>query len=159
MPEHEADPAHSLRGRSAPPFSAKNQHGEQVSLELLRGSSILLVFFPYAFTGVCTGELTALTSRVPDFSDAGVRVLGCSTDTMYALRVFADTERLRFDLISDHWPHGAIAQRYGVFDGERGCARRGSFLLDADQVVRWSVVNPLREARDVEEALSAARSW
>lgn len=158
MPVHEADEAHSLRGRSAPAFSARNQHGEQVSLDLLQGSAVLLVFFPYAFTGVCTGELTTLTSRLPDFSDAGVRVLGCSTDTMYALRVFADTERLGFDLLSDHWPHGAIAQSYGVFDPDRGCARRGSFLLDADQMVRWSVLNPLGEARDVEDALSAARS-
>jgi peroxiredoxin len=74
---------------------------------------------------------------------------------MFALRVFADQEHFDFDLLSDHWPHGATASRYGVFDQELGCAMRGSFLLDANGVVRWKVVNQIGDARDVQAHLAA----
>lgn len=132
-----------------------NQHGEPLELAAL-GSAYLLVFFPYAFTGICTGELAELRDWSSDFADHGVRLIACSTDSMFAQRVFAETESYQFDLVSDHWPHGAIAEAFGVFDSERGCALRGSFAVDATGVVRWQVVNGLGDARSVEDALAAA---
>lgn len=109
----------------------------------------MLVFYPFAFTRVCTGELCVLRDDlVPSLPD-GVRVLAISCDSMFTLRVYAETEGLEFPLLSDFWPHGAVASSYGVFDDERGCARRGTFLIDADGMVRWTVVNGIPDARDV----------
>lgn len=142
-------------GTTAPGFTAKNQHGEDITLADLRGSPVLVMFYPFAFTGICTRELAAVREHWDAFQAARARVLAVSCDTMFSLRVFADRENLAFDLISDHWPHGQIAQTYGIFDQKVGCALRGSFLLDAAGVVTWSVVNELGDARDIADHLSA----
>ncbi len=70
---------------------------------------------------------------------------------MFSLRVFGDQERLDFPLLSDFWPHGAVAQAYGVFDEQRGCAVRGTFVIDTQGLIRWSVVNAIPDARDLAE--------
>lgn len=141
----------------APDFALQNQHGQTVRLSELRGTPVVLVFYPYAFTGVCSGELAQLQQSLGGFTAAGARVLAISTDTMYALRVFAEQLGLGFDLLSDFWPHGAVARSYGVFDEERGCAVRGSFVLDADGRVTWSVRNAIGDARDIGEHLRAVQ--
>lgn len=141
--------------RAAADFSAANQHGESIRLSELRPTPVLMVFFPYAFTGICTGELTAVQENLSRFAAHTVRVLGCSTDSMYALRTFADAERIGYDLITDHWPHGAIASAYGAFDANRGCAQRASFLIDAARIIRWSDRTELGQPRDVAAALAA----
>lgn len=144
-------------GSTARDFELPNQHGQTVRLTELRGAPVVLVFYPYAFTGVCSGELSALQEALADFTAAGARVLAVSTDTMYALRVFGDQLGLGFDLLSDFWPHGGVAKSYGVFDDELGCAVRGSFVLDADGRVTWSVRNAIGDARDIGEHLRAVR--
>lgn len=142
-------------GDPAPDFSTRNQHGETVSLVDLAGAPAVLVFYPWAFSGICTGELTALRDDVDRFRQAGARVLAVSCDAMFTQRAFADAEGFDFDLLSDHWPHGAIARAYGVFDDQAGCSLRGTFLLDGDGVVAWSVVNGIGEARDLKDVLTA----
>jgi peroxiredoxin len=129
-----------------------------VALSDLRGRPALLIFYPWAFSSICTGELRDVRDQWRRFDELGARVLAVSCDAMFTLRAYADSEALGFDLLSDHWPHGAIAQAYGVFSEEAGCALRGSFLLDADGVVRWSVVNGIGEARDLEQHLAALRA-
>ena len=145
-------------GETAPDFRARNHHGETITLadELARsGGPVLLVFYPWAFSGICTGELAALREGHAELAAAGVRVLAVSCDAMFTLRAFAEAEDLPFDLLSDHWPHGAIAREYGVFDDEAGCALRGSFLLDRSGTVTWHVLNGIGEPRDVVEHLQA----
>jgi peroxiredoxin len=142
-------------GAPAPDFSSRNQYGQTVSLSDLRGAPTVLVFYPWAFSSICTGELRDLRERWQRFDDLGARVVAISCDAMFTLRAYGDAEGLSFDLLTDHWPHGGIARAYGVFDEVAGCALRGSFLLDADGVVRWSVVNGIGEARDLEEHLAA----
>jgi mycoredoxin-dependent peroxiredoxin len=145
-------------GEVAPDFTLRDQHGAEVRLGAFRSSpearNVVLVFYPYAFTGVCTGELAELQKRLPAFSELSASVLAVSCDSMFSLRVFADREGLTFPLLSDFWPHGAAASAYGVFDAERGCALRGTFVLDQAGVVRWQVVNQLPDARDPEEYLA-----
>lgn len=146
-------------GQAAPNFTLRDHHGEEVRLGGFRGvSPVLVVFYPFAFTGVCTGELAALRDGHQALAEHGAEVLAVSCDSMFALRVFAENERLPFRLLSDFWPHGEVARAYGVFDEERGCAVRGTFLIDASGVVRWQVVNPLPEARDLDDYLAALRS-
>ncbi|WP_344259294.1 peroxiredoxin [Streptomyces sodiiphilus] len=143
-------------GTKAPDVELRNQHGELIRLSDFRDrKNVVLVFYPFAFTGVCTGELAALRDQLPALQNDDVQLLAVSTDPMPALRIFAEKEGLEFPLLSDFWPHGAVARAYGVLDEEKGCALRGTFVIDAGGTVRWSVVNGLPEARDVKEYLKA----
>jgi mycoredoxin-dependent peroxiredoxin len=140
-------------GHPAPDFTARNQHGEQVSLAALRGAPAVLIFYPWAFSRICRGELAAVRNSHERFAAAGARVLALSCDAMFTLRAYADAEEIGFDLLSDHWPHGAIANAYGVFDADAGCALRGTFVLDAEGVITWRTVNGIGEPRDLADVL------
>jgi mycoredoxin-dependent peroxiredoxin len=142
-------------GQAAPGLSSRNQHGQRVSLADARGAPVVLMFYPWAFSGICTGELGALRDGLAR-SRTDARVLAVSCDAMFSLRAFAEQERLTFDLLTDHWPHGEIARSYGVFDDELGVARRGSFVLDAHGVVAWRTLNGIGEARDIAAHVAAA---
>ena len=140
-------------GHPAPDFTARNQHGESVALAALRGAPAVLIFYPWAFSGICRSELAAVRDSYERFAAAGARVLAVSCDSMFTLRAYADAEGIGFDLLSDHWPHGAIADAYEVFNADAGCALRGTFVLDAEGMVTWRVVNGIGEARDLADVL------
>ena len=136
-------------GSKAPEFTLKNYNNEKVSLSsLYETKPVLLVFYPFAFSGICTGELCQLRDDFSSFE--GVQVLGVSVDTPYSLKVWAEREGYQFPLLSDFWPHGAVAQQYGVFNEKAGMAMRGTFLIDTAGVVRFAEVNQPGEARDQE---------
>lgn len=135
-------------GEAAPDFELVNQFGEPVRLSELRGRNVVLVFFPFAFSGICTGELCEIRDNLALFEDADAVVLGISVDSKFAQRAYAEKEGYAFDLLADFWPHGAVAERYGVFDADSGMARRGTFIIDAAGTVRYVVVNPRGQARD-----------
>lgn len=145
-------------GDQAPDFTLLNQAGEPLTLSSIwRESPVALVFFPLAFSGRCQGELCEIRDNIAMFEDASVRVVGISVDSHFALRAWAEEQGYGFDLVSDFWPHGEVAQAYEVFLAERGIAARASFLIDTEGVVRWSVVNDPASARPLEayrEALS-----
>ena len=142
-------------GQQAPSFTARNQHGEQITVSGLYGAPAVIIFYPWAFSSICHGELAALRDDHESFVTLGSRVLAVSCDAMYTLRAYADAEGIPFDLLSDHWPHGAIAQAYGVFDELAGCARRGTFVMDSVGVIRWQQVNQINEQRDLTAVLAA----
>jgi peroxiredoxin len=144
-------------GQPVPAFAARNQHGQHVSVADLTGTPAALVFYPWAFSGICRGELAALRDGRERLDGLGLRVLAISCDAMFSLRAYADAEQIEFDLLTDHWPHGAIARAFGVFDDEAGCALRGSFLIDRQGVVTWRQVNGIGEARDLDDLLAAAQ--
>ncbi|MCG3039961.1 peroxiredoxin [Streptomyces fenghuangensis] len=146
-------------GTKAPEFELRNQHGETVRLADFKGEkNVVLLFYPFAFTGVCTGELCALRDELPRFVNDDVQLLAVSCDSPFTLRVFAEQEGLDYPLLSDFWPHGDTAREYGVFDEEKGCAVRGTFIIDKEGVVRWAVVNALPDARDLNEYTKALES-
>jgi peroxiredoxin len=143
-------------GTKAPEFELKNQHGETVRLSDFRGEkNVVLLFYPFAFTGVCTGELCALRDQLPKFVNDDVQLLAVSNDSPFSLRVFADKEGFEYPLLSDFWPHGETSRAYGVFDEGKGCAVRGTFIIDKEGVVRWTVVNAIPDARDLNEYVAA----
>ena len=138
-------------GDPAPDFTLPDTHGTPVHLaDLFADGPVLVVFYPFAFSGICTGELCELRDNIEEFETAGVRLLAVSTDPVYSLKAWQQQEGFGFDLLSDFWPHGDVARAYGVLDEERGHALRGSYLIDADGVVRWAVVNPRGQRRDLE---------
>ena len=143
-------------GQEAPDFELKNQHGEPVRLSSFRGTkNVVLVFYPLAFSSVCTTELYALRDDFPEITRDDVELLTVSVDSTYVLRKWDDAEHFGFGLLSDFWPHGGVASLYGVFDTDRGLARRGTFVIDKSGVVRWKVINPIPEAREITEYQTA----
>jgi len=135
-------------GDVAPDFSLPDQDKQVVSLAELRGTPVLLVFYPFAFSGICTGELCQLRDELTAYTDAGVTVLAISTDPVFSLKAFKAQEGFEFRLLSDFWPHGAAAQAYGVFNEKAGMALRGTFLVGADGKVAFAEVNQPGDARE-----------
>lgn len=135
-------------GDPAPDFTLHDQNGAEVSLSSFRGDKhVLLVFYPNAFTGICRGELAEIRDRLEDFVGEDREVLTISCDPLYALRAWADAEGYFFPLLSDFWPHGEVARSYGVLDEADGVAVRGTFLVDPDGIIRWTLVNGRGEGR------------
>jgi mycoredoxin-dependent peroxiredoxin len=139
-------------GEQAPDFELKDQHGTPVRLADFQGTkNVVLVFYPLAFSGVCTGELCTLRDDFPEVNRDDVELLTVSVDSTFVLRTWADRDHFEFSLLSDFWPHGQVAKLYGVFDEMKGVATRGTFIIDKTGVIRWKVVNPNPQARDVAE--------
>ncbi|MCC3761966.1 peroxiredoxin [Glycomyces sp. TRM65418] len=136
-------------GTKAPGFTLKDQNNQEVALaDFLGEKAVLLVFYPFAFTGTCEGELCGIRDNLDAFQSDDVQVLSVSVDSPFAHKVWAQREGFAFPLLSDFWPHGAVAQAYGVFNEERGMANRGTFVIDKQGVVRFAEMNPPGEARD-----------
>jgi len=145
-------------GQQAPDFELNDQHGQPVRLSSFRGrGAVLLVFYPFAFTRVCGGELHALEDAQDELTAHDVTILTVSVDSMYAQRVYADREGFGFPMLADFWPHGGVASAYGILHEEAGVALRGSFLIDIEGAVRWTALNEIPDARDIDEAKKAIR--
>lgn len=139
-------------GEQAPDFELRDQANKPVRLSDFRGhKNVLLMFYPFTFTPVCGTELVGIRDDLATFQNDDVQVLAVSVDSPFAHRVWAEQQGFDFPLLADFWPHGAVASAYGVFDEERGCATRGTFVIDREGIVRWSIVNPIPEARDQEQ--------
>src|ERR1700712_2241229 len=135
-------------GSQAPDFTLNDYNKQAVQLSSFKGEKpVLLVFYPFAFSGTCTGELCQLRDELAVYTDAGVQVVAVSTDPTFALKAFREKEGFGFPLLSDFWPHGAAAQAYGVFNDKAGMAVRGTFLVDAEGVVAFAEVNQPGDAR------------
>jgi peroxiredoxin len=149
-------------GDKAPDFELKNQFGETVTLSSFAGKkAVTLVFYPLAFTGICTGELCELRDNFSIFADDNVELLAISVDNKATLRAFAEDQGYEFALLSDFWPHGAVAQAYGVFLDGPGYANRATFVIDIDGIIRASFVTAPGEARplaDYREALDGVKA-
>ena len=145
-------------GQAAPEFEIANQHGEMVSLASFKGQkNVLLMFYPFSFTGTCTGELCALRDDLSSFQNDDLQLLAISCDSPFTQRVFAEQENYQFPVLSDFWPHCAVAKAYGVFEESKGCALRGSFLIDKEGILCWEVKNgwAARENADYKAAIAA----
>lgn len=143
-------------GDEAPDFELSNQYGQKVRLSDFRGKkNVVLVFYPFAFSGICTGELCLLRDEIGDFVADGVETLAISCDPVPALKAWSDQEEFGFGLLSDFWPHGEVAKAYDVFWPNTGFATRGTFIIDTEGVIRWSVVNGPGEARSIDDYRAA----
>ena len=146
-------------GTSAPDFTLMDQHGSPVTLSSFKGQkNVVILFYPFAFSGICTGELCALRDDLTAFQNDDVQLLAISCDPMYAQRAFAEQEGYKFPVLADFWPHGGAAKAYGVFDDARGCAVRGTFIVDKNGNLVWQIVNGLGDARNLVEYKSALAS-
>ena len=136
-------------GDVAPDFTLKDQDGNDVTLSALRGAPVVIVFYPFTFTGVCQGELCEIRDDPSAFERGGTKVLAISCDSRHSQRTWAEEQGFTFPLLSDFWPHGEVAKAYGVFNDALGCANRATFLIGADGVVVDTFASPdLGTARD-----------
>lgn len=134
-------------GNQAPEFTLKDQNNQEWTLSEFRGDrGVLLVFYPLAFSGICTGELDYLRDHLAEFAD--VQLLMISVDSVFTLRAWSDQRGYDFPLLSDFWPHGTVAQDYGVFNDKAGIANRGTFSVDTDGIIRFAEMNGPGEGRD-----------
>jgi len=136
-------------GSEAPDFTLRNQNNEEVTLSEFRGKqNVLVVFYPFAFSGICTGELCAVRDDIGSFQNDDVQVLAISVDHPFTLKAWSEAQNYDFPLLADFWPHGAVAQAYGVFEENRGMSLRGTFLVDRSGIVQFAEVNQPGEPRD-----------
>ncbi|MGA9311204.1 MAG: peroxiredoxin [Pseudonocardiaceae bacterium] len=134
-------------GDQAPDFTLNDQNNQERTLSEFRGDrNVLVVFYPLAFSGICTGELDQLRDDLAEFTD--VQVLAVSVDSVYTLKAWSNQQGYDFPLLADFWPHGKVAQDYGVFNDHAGIANRGTFLVDTDGVIRFAEMNGPGEPRD-----------
>lgn len=135
-------------GREAPDFTLKDQNGRPVTLSALRGRNVLLVFFPLAFTGICQGELDEIKDNLPRYVNDDTATLTISVGPPPTHKVWATQSGFTFPVLSDFWPHGAVAQAYGVFNDDTGFANRGTFVVDRTGVIRFAEMKGPGEARN-----------
>lgn len=136
-------------GSQAPDFTLKDHNGHEVTLSSFRGKkNVLVVFYPFAFSGICTGELCQVRDELPRYQNDDVQVLAISIDSPFTLKAYADKEGYQYPLLADFWPHGKVAREYGVFNDAVGMAVRGTFLVDREGIVRFAEANSPGDARD-----------
>ncbi|MCK0114112.1 peroxiredoxin [Ornithinimicrobium sp. F0845] len=137
-------------GDLAPDFTLRDQDRARVRLsEAVQDRHALLVFFPFAFSSICTGELLEIQLNVDEFVNDRVNVYAISCDARHTQAAWAAHEGYRFPLLSDFWPHGEVARSYGVFDERSGMAVRGTFVVDPQMRVKWALVHGPGEQRDI----------
>ena len=142
-------------GQEAPDFTLRDENGQDVTLSSLRGKNVVLVFYPFAFSSLCTKELHDITDREGRFGENSAEVFGISVDSPFALKAFKDQEQLSAHLLSDFEPKGAVAQQYGAYLDGLGFATRATFVIDKDGKVAHKQVTSPAEARDQDEVLDA----
>ena len=136
-------------GSEAPDFTLKDQDGQPVTLRDYRGKkNVLLVFFPLAFTGICQGELDEIRDNLPPHGSDETATLAVSVGPPPTHKIWATESGFTFPVLSDFWPHGSVAQAYGVFNEQAGFANRGTFVIDRSGTVRFAECNQPGEPRD-----------
>ena len=148
-------------GDRAPEFDLEEAPGRpRVRLSSYLGrSNVLLVFHPFAFTPVCTEEALDLQENLGSFRNANTEIVFVSCDAAAARQAWKRELGADYTFASDFWSHGATAKRYGVFNEENGAPIRGTFLIDKDGVVIWSLVKDgsTRRTEMVPESLETLR--
>ena len=135
-------------GDRAPDFTLPDHEKVAFTLSELRGRTVMLVFFPLAFSSTCTGELCAIRDDFSAYERRGVTVIGVSVDSTYALAAWRREQLYPVRFLSDRWPLGEVARLYGVWNEQKGYADRATFIVDGDGIVRYRVHNPPERARD-----------
>ena len=123
-------------GEQAPDFTLKSGDGEDVTLSGLRGQKVVLAFYPLDWSPGCQNQMDAFTKDYGKFEEQGAKVFGISVDSVWSHKAWQDARGMPFPLLADFHPKGAVADSYGVYNPERGNARRVTFVIDEQGIVR-----------------------
>ena len=130
-------------GASAPAFALADTQGATVTLADLRGKPVVLAFYPADWSPVCGDQMALYNEVLSVFQNLGAEMLGVSVDSRWCHAAFAENRRLRFRLLADFEPKGALARRYGAYREQDGTSERALFVIDAAGVIRWSYLSPI----------------
>jgi peroxiredoxin len=125
-------------------FTLLNGDQQPIRLRDYRGKNVVLAFYPADWSPVCTSELALFQETLDDIHGYNAEILGISVDGTYSHKAWAKNQRLTFPLLSDFWPHGEVAQKYGVFNEINGKSERALFFIDATGMIQavWVAENP-----------------
>ena len=129
-------------GSVAPDFSLASAPDRKLALSEFRGKSVILAFYPADFSPVCGDQMALYSETLDEFRKLNAQLLGISVDSVWCHAAFAAARHLKFPLLADFEPKGAVAMRYGVYDAKEGTSGRALFVIDAEGVVRWSYLSP-----------------
>ena len=145
-------------GRNAPDFSLLDQEGAKVTLAGLRGRPVVLAFYPADWSPVCGDQMALYNEVLPLFRELGAELLGLSVDSKWCHAAFVENRRLRFRLLADFEPKGAVARLYGAYRDDDGTSERALFVIDAAGVIRWSQLSPIDVNPGADGILAALES-
>lgn len=148
----------ATQGQPAPDFELETGDGQRIALRDLRGSPVVLVFYPADWSPVCGDQVSLYNEILPEFERFGARIVGISVDGRWCHAAFAGDRKLRFPLLADFEPKGAVARRYDVYRERDGTTERALFVIDAEGIIRWRYVSPIEVnpgADGILEALEA----
>ncbi len=129
-------------GETAPDFTLESEPSKKLSLGSLRGSPVVLVFYPADWSPVCGDQIALYNQVMPTFQDYGAVILGISVDSVWCHRAFAESRNLHFSLLADFEPKGEVARRYGAYDAQKGTCKRALFVVDRNGIIAWSYLSP-----------------
>lgn len=127
----------------APNFALRSTPDETVSLQEFHGRPVILAFYPADFSPVCGDEMALFNEILPEFNRFNAQILGISVDNIWSHIAFSQARNLRFPLLSDFNPKGAVARQYGAYREQDGITERALFVIDGNGTVRWSYVSPV----------------
>ena len=130
-------------GDRAPDFALKATPDQTISLRQLLGKPVVLVFYPADWSPVCGDQVSLYNEMLSEFQSYGAQIVGISVDGAWCHTAFAKDRKLRFPLLSDFEPKGAVSKKYGVYDADTGTSQRALFVIDAEGMVRWKYISPV----------------
>jgi peroxiredoxin len=143
-------------GDVAPDFTLKDQTEKEITLSSLHGKKVVLSFHPLAWTSVCKLQMQDLEKHKADFDRLGAVALGLSVDSVPCKRAWAEAIGVQqTSLLADFWPHGGVAQAYGIFREKPGSSERAVLVLDREGVGRFKKIYPIKEVPDIAEIIKA----
>lgn len=143
-------------GDPAPDFTLKDQNDQEVTLSALQGRKVVLSFHPLAWTRVCAIQMQDLEKHREDMERLGAVALGLSVDAVPTKKAWAESLGIQETcLLADFWPHGGVARAYGIFREKNGFSERAVFIVDAEGIIRFKKIYPMREVPDIGEILKA----
>ncbi len=141
-------------GQTAPDFTLKDQDQKDVKLNGLRGKSVVLAFYPLDFSPVCSKEHACFADDLQSFNDLNAQVLGISVDSAWAHKAFAEKLGLKYPLLADFQPRGAVASQYGLYLPDKGFTNRATVIIDKQGVVRYVQVYDIPSQRNNQDLVA-----
>ena len=145
-------------GSPAPEFTLKDQSQKEVKLSDFRGKKVVLVFYPLDWSPVCTNEHACIVNAMKQFEDLDAQVLGVSVDSVWSHKAYADKMGIKYPLLADFQPRGAMAEKYGVYLADKGITGRAISIIDSKGNLAWHKNYDIPVVPDVDEVATALKS-
>jgi peroxiredoxin len=146
-------------GQTAPEFTLKDQHQKEVKLSDFSGKKkVVLVFYPLDWSPTCTNEHACFVNDMKNFETLDAEVLGVSVDSVWSHKAYADKMGIKYSLLADFHPKGAMSEKYGVYLGDKGITGRAIIIVDKQGKVAWSKNYDIPVVPDIKEVASALQT-